>query len=84
MGGSFNGGCGGNDAGGEISSINGGSTLSSSLISSSGSSALIVGFSFTSRLSKSKKNIFFFMKSKEVLEFFLPKFHGFIPKLVKV
>ena len=84
MGGSFNGGCGGNDAGGEISSINGGSTLSSSLISSLGSSALIVGFSFTSRLSKSKKKIFFFMKSKDVLEFFLPKFHGFIPKLVKV
>ena len=83
MGGSFNGGCGGNDAGGEISSINGGSTLSSSLISSSGSSALILGFSFTSRLSKSKK-IFFFMKSKDGLEFFLPKFHGFIPKLLKV
>ena len=60
MGGSFNGGCGGNDAGGEISSINGGSTLSSSLISSSGSSALIVGFSFTSRLSKSRKKIFFY------------------------
>ena len=60
MGGSFNGGCGGNDAGGEISSINGGSTLSSSLISSSGSSDLIVGFSFTSRLSKSRKKIFFY------------------------
>ena len=79
MGGSFNGGCGGNDAGGEISSINGGSTLSSS----SGSSALIVGFSFTSRLSKSKKK-FFFMKSNDALEYFWPKFHRFIPKLVKV
>ena len=64
MGGSFNGGCGGNDAGGEISSINGGSTLSSSLISSSGSSALIVGFSFTSRLSKSRKKIFFLLNQR--------------------
>ena len=64
MGGSFNGGCGGNDAGGEISSINGGSTLSSSLICSSGSSALIVGFSFTSRLSKSEKKIFLLLNQR--------------------
>ena len=64
IGGSF-GACGtGYDAGGEISSINGGSTLSSVsvLISSSGSSSLKLGFSFSSLIlsSKSKKKIIFY------------------------